>query len=102
MKIKLTEKQNVTLIEILADNGLPASASNPINEATELETLEKPEAFGKLAIISGMPGTAQNLLTYHYKNCFGAIALANPKLGVAFVVGSTNPDHKVGQQIPLG
>jgi hypothetical protein len=101
MKIRVTSKSSFSLIEILADNGMPASAQNPIDEAVELDC-KKPEAFGRLAVISGMPGTAQNMVTYHYKNCFGAIALANPKMGVAFVIGSTSPEYKVGQQIPLG
>ena len=38
---------------------------------------------------------------YAYKGVFGAVALANPRAGVAYVVGSVNPSYKVGQAIPL-
>lgn len=101
MKIKVTENQSFALIQICGNNGEPASPQNPIDEATELKDIDFPEAVGQLAIISGMPSTAQCACTARYKNCFGAIALANPRMGVAFVIHSTTPNYQMGQQIPL-
>ncbi len=101
MKIKVTQKESLSLIEILADNGNPASPQNPINETTELADIEFPEASGQLAIVSGMPATALVMVALRYKNAFGAIAVANPKLGVAFVVHSVNRSYPVGVSIPL-
>ena len=101
MQIKLTENGNVTLLEILADNGMPANSTNPVDEAAELPLLQFPEARGELLIISGMPASAQGACLYKYKGTFGAIALANPRAGVAYVQGSVNPKYKLGQAIPL-
>lgn len=101
MQIKITEKISLSLLEILADNGMPANSNNPIDEVAELPLLEFPQANGQLLIISGMPATAQMACGHFYKNRFGAIALVTPKLGVALVIGSTNPSYKVGQAIPL-
>ena len=101
MQIKLTETGNVTLLEILADNNLPANAQNPIDEAAELPLVEFPEASGQLLVISGMPASAQCACVYTYKGTFSAVALASPRAGVAYVVGSVNPSYKVGQAIPL-
>lgn len=102
MIIKLTENGNVTLLEILAENGLPSNAQNPVDEAAELPVVKFPEARGELLIISGMPASAQCACTAAYKGVFGAIALANPKQGVAYVVASVSPKYKMGQAIPLG
>ena len=101
MQIKLTETGNVTLLEILADNNLPANAQNPIDEAAELPLVEFPEASGQLLVISGMPASAQCACVFTYKGTFSAVALASPRAGVAYVVGSVNPSYKVGQAIPL-
>lgn len=102
MQIKITRKDSFSLIEILADNGAPASPQNPIDEASELSSVEFPEGAGTLAIISGMPVSAVALAALRYKNVFGAIAIANPRLGVALVVHSTNRAYPVGASIPLG
>ena len=64
----------------------------------ELPLVDFPDASGH---ISGMPASAQCACAIAYKGTFGAIALANPRLGVAYVVGSANPSYRVGQQIPL-
>lgn len=101
VQIKITENGAYSLLEILADNGMPANAQNPIDEAAELPLVKFPEASGQLLIISGMPASAQGACLYKYKGTFGAIALANPKLGVALVQGSVNPNYKLGQSIPL-
>jgi hypothetical protein len=100
MKIKITEKSSFALIEILGDNGAPASPQNPIN-AEEYGDIEFPDATGKLAIISGMPTSAIALVSLHYKNVFSAIAIANPRLGVAEVVHSISRSHPVGSSVPL-
>ena len=102
MQIKITRKDSFSLIEILANNGAPASPQNPINEQEELVNVEFPEGAGTLAIISGMPVTAVTLVALKYKNTYGAIAIANPRLGVALVVHSTNLSYPVGASIPLG
>ena len=102
MQIKITKNNSSSLLEILADNGLPANAQNPIDEAAELPLVEFPEASGQLLVISGMPASAQCACVFAYKGVFGALALANPRAGVAYVVGSVNPAYKVGQAIPLG
>lgn len=102
MQIKVTKKDSFSLIEILADNGAPASPQNPINEQEELGTVEFPEASGQLAIVSGMPVSAVALVSLKYKNQFGAIAISNPRLGVALVVHSTNKVYPLGASIPLG
>ncbi len=101
MQIKITEKSSFALLEILADNGQAASPQNPINEQEELGKVNFPEANGQLAIISGMPVSAVALVALHYKNLFGAAAIANPRLGVALVVHSTNPAYPLGASIPL-
>ena len=101
MQIKITENNSFSLLEILADNGMPANAQNPIDESKELPLVDFPEASGQLLIISGMPASAQCACTFAYKGTFGAVALANPRAGVAYVIGSVNPSYKVGQQIPL-
>lgn len=101
MQIKITQNSSFSLLEILADNGMPANAQNPIDEAKELPLVDFPEASGQLLIVSGMPASAQSACAYAYKGTFGAVALANPRAGVAYVVGSVNPSYKIGQQIPL-
>lgn len=101
MEIKITQKNSYALIEILKD-GKPTSPQNPIDESTELATVEMPEASGgKLAIVSGMPASALVMVALAYKNMYGAIAVANPRLGVALVVHSTTPAHPVGSSVPL-
>lgn len=102
MQIKITKKDSFSLIEILADNGAPASPQNPIDERQELSAVEFPEGAGQLAVISGMPVSAVALVSLRYKNQFGAIAVANPRLGVALVVHSTNRSYPIGASIPLG
>lgn len=102
MQIKITRKDSFSLIEILADNGNPASPQNPIDEQQELGTVEFPESAGQLAIVSGMPVSAVALVALKYKNTYGAIAIANPRLGVALVVHSTNRSYPIGASIPLG
>lgn len=102
MIIDIKENNSYALVSILANNGNPASAQNPVDEATELPVLEFPEASGKLAIVSGMPMSAVAAATAAYKNQFEAIAVANPRLGVAFVVHSTTPSHPMGSSVPLG
>jgi hypothetical protein len=102
MQIKITRKDSFSLLEILADNGNPASGQNPVDEQSELAPLEFPEASGTLLIISGMPATAQCACTAAYKGTFAAIALAVPRLGVALVVHSTTKAYPFGSSIPLG
>lgn len=101
MIIKATKSDQVTLIEILGSNGQPASAQNPITRS-EYSSVEFPEASGKLAVISGMPMSAVALVSLQYKNTFGAIAIANPREGVAEIVHSVTPDYAVGGVVPLG
>lgn len=101
MQIKITENGAYSLLEILADNNMPANAQNPVNEAVELPLLKFPEARGELLIISGMPASAQGACLYAYKGTFGAIALAVPRDKVAYVQGSVNPKYTLGQAIPL-
>lgn len=100
MIIKVSQNQSYCLIEILGDNGEPASPQNPI-QASEYANVEFPEAMGKLAVISGMPTSAVGMVLQHYKNLFQATAVANPKLGVAEVTHSTTPNHPRGSSIPL-
>ena len=102
MIIDIKNQSSYSLICILANNGNPASGQNQVDEALELPTLDFPEASGKLAIVSGMPMTAVAAITAAYKNQFEAIAIANPRLGVAFVIHSTTPAHPMGSSIPLG
>lgn len=102
MIIDIKTQSAYSLVSILANNGNPASAQNPVDEALELSALEFPEANGKLAIVSGMPMSAVAAATAAYKNNFQAIAVANPRLGVAFVVHSTTPAHPMGSSVPLG
>ncbi len=102
MKIKITQNNSFSLLEILADNGKPANAQNPVNESEELPLLEFPEANGQLLIVSGMPATAQCACVAAYKGVFGAIALASPRTGVAYVVSSVSPQYPFGSSIPLG
>jgi hypothetical protein len=101
MQLKVTSGEHVTLIEILGDNGAPASAQNPISRS-EYAAVEFPEASGKLAIVSGMPMSAAVMVALRYKNLFGTIAVANPREGVAEIVHSVSPDYQVGGAIPLG
>jgi hypothetical protein len=100
MQVKITQSQSFVLAEILGDNGSPANAQNPIARS-EYATVELPEANGQLLVISGMPMSAAALVALHYKNLFGAIAIANPREGVAEVVHSVSPDYSVGGAIPL-
>ena len=102
MQIKITSKESFSLIEILADNGAPASPQNPINEQEELASVDFPEGAGTLAVISGMPASALVMVSCYYKNRFGAIAISNPRLGVALVVHSTTKAYPLGASIPLG
>jgi hypothetical protein len=103
MIIDIKAQNSYSLVSILGNNGNPADGkNNPVDEATELPLLEFPEANGKLAIISGMPMTAVAAVATAYKNSFQAIAVANPRLGVAFVVHSTTPAHPMGSSVPLG
>lgn len=100
MKIKITEKNSFSLIEILGDNGAPSSPQNPIF-AEEYGDVDFPDATGKLAIVSGMPTSAIALVSLHYKNVFSAIAIANPRAGVAEIVHSISKAHPVGSSVPL-
>lgn len=102
MQIKVTKKEYFSFLEILADNGMPANAQNPINEQEELAGIHFPDASGQLLIISGMPASAQCACVFAYKGTFGAIALANPRAGVAYVVGSVDKKYPLGTSIPLG
>ena len=99
VKIKITGTAAATLAEILGDNGQPANAQNPIGRA-EYSSVELPEAAGNLLIVSGMPMSAAALVALHYKNMFRAIAIANPREGVAEVVHSVTPDYAVGGAVP--
>jgi len=101
MIINVIENPDFTLIQICGNNGEPASPQNPIDEATELGAIDFPVITGKLLIVSGMPSTAQCACVAHYKNCFGGVALLNPRLGVAFVIHSVAKEYKMGDQIPL-
>lgn len=101
MKLSLEKKQSFALITILADNGAPANAQNPIAIA-ELATAEFPEANGQLLVISGMPQNVFAGVACHYKNLFGAIAGVNSREQVAEVIHSVTKDYPVGAKIPLG
>lgn len=100
MQLKLTENKAFSMAEILADSGQPASAANPIARG-EYSSVSFPEASGNLLIISGMPMSAVVFTTLHYKNVFSAIAIANPKDGIAEIVHSVSRDYQVGGAIPL-
>jgi hypothetical protein len=65
------------------------------------QDVDFPDANGQLAVISGMPMSAVVLVSLNYKNVFGAIAVANPRNGVAEIAHSVNPNYKVGTVIPL-
>ncbi len=99
MEIKVTNKTAFSLIEI-QKNGSPASAQNPIS-VEEYQSVHFPEANGQLAVISGMPASALALAALYYKNTFGAIAIANPRDGIAEIVHSVKPAYKVGTVVPL-
>lgn len=101
MKIEVSKSQSFALISILGENGAAASPQNPIS-AEEYSSVEFPEANGQLAVISGMPTSAVALVACHYKNLFSAIAIANPKAGVAEVVHSVSKANPVGSSVPLG
>jgi hypothetical protein len=100
MQVKITSAAAYSLAEILADNGSPANAQNPISRS-EYDSVDLPEATGNLLIVSGMPMSTVALTALHYKNLFKAIAVANPKEGVAEIVHSITPDYAVGGAIPL-
>lgn len=100
MKINVAKKNSVVILEILGHNGEPANAQNPI-EGSDLASVEFPEVSGQLAIVSGMPMFASNAVSLHYKNLFSAIAIANPRDGVAIVVHSISKDYQLGGSIPL-
>lgn len=100
MKLEVSQSQSFALISILGDNGQPASPQNPIS-AEEYADVDFPEANGALAVVSGMPASAIALVACHYKNLFGAIAVANPRAGVAEVVHSVSKSHPLGSSIPL-
>lgn len=100
MQLRHTEKQSFSLIEVLADNGQPANAQNPI-ALNEYEHVDFPDANGQVLIISGMPMSAVVMVALFYKNVFSAIAIANPKNGVAEIVHSVSPNYHVGGVIPL-
>lgn len=100
MIIKASQEQSYCLIEILADNGNPASPQNPIGDS-EFAQAEKPNVSGKLAVLSGMPVADLCGLMAHYKNLFQAIAIASPKEGVAKVRHSTTPEYPLGMNLPL-
>jgi hypothetical protein len=100
MQLKTTVGTAFTLVEILADNGQPANAQNPIARS-EYSTVEFPEATGSLLVVSGMPMSAAAMVVLHYKNLFKAIAIANPREGVAEICHSITPDYQVGGAVPL-
>lgn len=100
MQVKITISQSFTLAEILGDDGSPANAQNPIARS-EYATVDLPEANGTLLVVSGMPMSAAALIALNYKNAFRAIAIANPREGVAEIVHSITPDYSVGGAIPL-
>lgn len=100
MQLKATTGNAFTLIEILADNGQPANAQNPIARS-EYQDVEYPEATGSLLVISGMPMSAAAMAALNYKNLFKAIAIANPREGVAEICHSITPDYQVGGAVPL-
>lgn len=99
MEIKITEKQSFVLIELLKDSK-PVSGQNPV-AVGEFAHTERPEVQGKLAVISGMPMAAVCHVALYYKNVFGAIAIANPREGVAEIVHSVNPQYQMGGTLPL-
>jgi hypothetical protein len=100
MQVKITKSQSFTLAEILGDNGQPANGQNPINRS-EYAAVDLPEANGQLLVVSGMPMSAAALVSLHYKNQFSAVAIANPREGVAEIVHSITADYAVGGAIPL-
>jgi len=99
MELKITSKNAFSLLEI-HKNGSLASAQNPI-QVQEYQDFQFPEINGQLLVISGMPQSATNFVSLHYKNLFNAIAIANPRDGVAEIVHSVSPIYKVGTTIPL-
>ncbi len=100
MKVEVSQSQSFALISILGENGAPASPQNPIS-AEEYSSVEFPEANGSLAVVSGMPASAVALVACYYKNLFSAIAIANPRAGVAEVIHSVTKANPVGSSIPL-
>ena len=100
MQIKTSHTGNVTLIEILANNGAPANAQNPI-KSSELAEVDFPVANGQIAIISGMPMVAACTVAMRYKNLFSVVAIANPRENVAEVAHSVDSNYRLGQPIPL-
>lgn len=99
MQLKVTEYAKGCLVEIMAENGEPASPQNPIYETKELSRVQFPDIKGgKLVVVSGMPMSAVVMTALRYKNMFGAVAINNPRLGY-IVVHSTTPEYPVGTVI---
>lgn len=100
MQLKHTPGVASDLIEILGDNGMPASTQNPISR-NEYAEVHFPDAMGQLLIVSGMPASAVALVALRYKNTFSAVAIATPGDGVAEIVHSVSKDYQVGGAVPL-
>jgi hypothetical protein len=101
VNVTATTQPSYTLLAI-TKNGDPVSPQNSVDEVQELAGLDFDIAAGPgLAVLSGMPTSFVGAAIAHYKNQFGAIAVANPRLGVALVIHSTSPDYRLGDSIPL-
>lgn len=101
VNVTATSNPSYTLLTI-TKNGETVSPQNSVDEVGELSGLDFDIAAGPgVAVVSGMPTSFVGAAIAHYKNQFGAIAIANPRLGVALVVHSTSPDYRLGDSIPL-
>lgn len=99
LEIKATEKDSYVLIEILKNGTFPSPQNLVLDE--DYFGIDYPEIHAKLAIISGFPQDAACTVQAQYHGTIAAIAIANPKTGMARITKSVNPAHPVGSLIPL-
>ena len=101
--VNVTATTNPSYILLsITKNGEPVSPQNPVDELAQLSGLDFDIAAGPgVGVISGMPTSFVGAAIAHYKNQFGALAVANPRLGVALVIHSTTEDYRLGDSIPL-
>lgn len=101
MIIEIESRAEFDLLKILANNGQPANAQNPIDELVEIADIcfPEPPRTNKVLIISGMPASAVLAAGIAYKAHYAAIALHNPRLGGGQVVHSLSPDYPKGKVI---
>ena len=101
INVTATTNPSYVLLSI-TKNGELVSPQNPVDELGELSKLDFDIAAGPgVGVISGMPTSFVGAAIAHYKNQFGALAVANPRLGVALVIHSTSEGYRLGDSIPL-